>query len=120
MGGAKFLKGGDIPRRFVPLGGEIPNSPRGGEYPRNIAPLLRGGANLLGGVSQKPWIAPNLNTLFFDSLKDGKFALTRCTHTTHLVSNMSFTTDSVSRKRQCAASKVKCSKYLLCWCNVLR
>jgi hypothetical protein len=43
MGGAKFLKGGDIPRRFVPLGGEIPNSPRGGEYPRNIAPLLRGG-----------------------------------------------------------------------------
>jgi hypothetical protein len=46
MGGAKFLKGGDIPRRFAPLGGDIPRRyrppfERGGESP--------GGANLLGG-----------------------------------------------------------------------
>ena len=50
MGGTKFLKGGDIPRRFAPLGGDIPRRfAGGGEYPRHIAPLLRGGANLLGG-----------------------------------------------------------------------
>ena len=36
-GGAKFLKGGDIPRSFLGGGGG------GGEYLRNIAPLLRGG-----------------------------------------------------------------------------
>ena len=51
MGGAKFLKGGDIPRRFAPLGGDIPRrfAPGGGEYPRNIAPLFRGGGAISWG-----------------------------------------------------------------------
>ena len=51
MEGAKFLKGvgGNIPRRFAPLGGDVPRRfAPGGEYPRNIAPLLRGGG---GGES---------------------------------------------------------------------
>ena len=49
-GGEKFLKGGDIPRRFAPLGAIfLGDSPRGGEYPRNIAPLLRGGESPGGG-----------------------------------------------------------------------
>jgi hypothetical protein len=44
MGGVKFLKGGDIPRRFAPLGGAIflGDSPRGG------------GANILG-ISPPFW-----------------------------------------------------------------
>jgi hypothetical protein len=40
-GGAKFLKGSDTPRRFAPGGG--------GEYPRNIAPLLGGRISWGGG-----------------------------------------------------------------------
>jgi hypothetical protein len=46
MEGAKFLKGvgGNIPRRFARLGGDVPRRfAPGGEYPRNIAPLLSGG-----------------------------------------------------------------------------
>jgi hypothetical protein len=52
MAGAKFLMGADIPRRFSPRGAIfLRDSPGGGEYPRNIAPLLRGGRISWGGKS---------------------------------------------------------------------
>jgi hypothetical protein len=52
MGGAKFLRGGDIPGRFSPLGGDFPRRfAPGGEYPRNIAPLLREGGGGGGRIS---------------------------------------------------------------------
>ena len=53
MGGGRNSERGAIFLGDSPPWGAIflGDSPRGGEYPRNIAPLLRGGANLLGGES---------------------------------------------------------------------
>jgi hypothetical protein len=52
-GGANILKGGDIPR--------------------NIAPLLRGGANLLGGGENPvtPGLHASVQLLYFKKSSDG-------------------------------------------------
>ena len=50
MRGGEIPKRDDIPRRFAPLGAIfLGDSLRGGEYPRNNAPLLRGGESPGGG-----------------------------------------------------------------------
>ena len=67
MGGAKFLKGGDIPRRFAPWGAIfIGDSPRGGANILGISPpFWEGGRISWGGESP---VTPALCTNPFSQL----------------------------------------------------